>query len=132
MPLCVKYRQNIRRKKLCITDYFGRQPSYMMLYLPYTCPQLRMCIDHFFVASKVELSIAIYRLGTIALVVWMTFLIAVENLKIEEIASQFCIQFCIQIFIELRYFLHFFSHPYWRFLSLFYAHVNSMSYFMIM
>ncbi len=64
MPLCVKYRQNIRRKKLCITDYFGRQPSYMMLYLPYTCPQLRMCIDHFFVASKVELSIAIYRLGT--------------------------------------------------------------------
>ena len=58
----------------------------------------------------------------------MTFLIAVENLKIEEIASQFC----IQIFIELRYFLHFFSHPYWRFLSLFYAHVNSMSYFMIM
>jgi len=64
MLLYVKYRQNIRRKKLCITDYFGRQPSYMMLNLPYTCPQLRMCIDHFFVASKVELSIAIYRLGT--------------------------------------------------------------------
>ena len=33
----------------------------------------------------------------------MTCLIAVENLKIEEIASQFC----IQIFIELGYFLHF-------------------------
>ena len=107
--------------QLCV--YSGRRPSYMMLNSPYTCAQLRIGIVHFFVASKVARYKAFSRavsLGntllwrfsfryvefrdSIALVVYITFLTAVENLNIGEMASQLS----FQRFMEFGYFgVHF-------------------------
>ena len=104
----------------------GRRPSYMIPNSPYTCAQFRIGIVHFFVASKVARYRAfsravplgntlLWRLSfryvafsdSIALVVYMTFLTAPENLKIGETASQLS----FQRFIEFGYFgVPFLSH----------------------
>lgn len=41
------------RTLLSDISYSGSLPSYMMLNSPYTCPQFRIGMVHFFVASKV-------------------------------------------------------------------------------
>ena len=39
------------------TSYSGNRPSYMIDISPYTLPQFRICMVHFFVASKVASTI---------------------------------------------------------------------------
>ena len=104
--------------------YIGSRPSYMRLSFPYTWPQFRLGIVHFFVASNVDKYRAFKRavsLGntllwrfsfryvafrlSIAFVVYITLRTVVENLKMGTIASQFC----CQLFIEFGYFSDYFS-----------------------
>lgn len=96
----------------------------MRLSFPYTWPQFRLGIVHFFVASNVDKYRAFKRavsLGntllwrfsfryvafrlSIAFVVYITLRTVVENLKMGTIASQFC----CQLFIEFGYFSDYFS-----------------------
>ena len=99
-------------------SYIGSRPSYMRLSSPYTWPQFRIGIVHFFVASNVDKYRAFKRavsLGntllwrfsfryvafrlSIVIVVYITLCTVVENLKMGTIASRFW----YQLFIEFGY-----------------------------